>query len=54
MENPNEAIAHAPLPTEKTLRFRKNLLIQFWRFVVINFKMIKMIRKGNHSIEGKK
>ncbi|MFM1985428.1 MAG: hypothetical protein RLZZ295_594, partial [Actinomycetota bacterium] len=28
MENPNDSIAHAPLPTEKTLRFRKNLLIQ--------------------------
>jgi hypothetical protein len=48
MENPNEAIAQAPLPTKKTLRFRKNLLIQMWRFVAINIKMVNMIRKGHH------
>jgi hypothetical protein len=47
MENPNDSIAHAPLPTEKTLRFRKNLLIQFWRFIIINLKMLAMIRKGH-------
>jgi hypothetical protein len=49
MENPNDSIAHAPLPTEKTLRFRKNLLIQIWRFVAINIKMLNMIRKGHHQ-----
>lgn len=54
MENPNEIIAQAPLPTEKTLKFRKNLLIQFWRFIVLNLKMIKMIRKGHHPMERKK
>ncbi len=53
MENPNEAIAQAPLPTEKTLRFRRNPLIQFWRFTAINIKMIKMIRKGHHPMERK-
>ena len=47
MENPNDAIALAPLPTDKTLRFRKNLIIQFWRFLVINLKMLAMIRKGH-------
>jgi hypothetical protein len=47
MENPNDSIWHAPLPTEKTLRFRKNLLIQFWRFIIINLKMLAMIRKGH-------
>ena len=49
MENPNDSIAHAPLPTEKTLRFRKNLVIQLWRFVAINIKMLNMIRKGHHQ-----
>lgn len=49
MENPNDSIAHAPLPTEKTLRFRKNLLIQFWRFIIINLKMLAMIRKGHNG-----
>lgn len=54
MENPNEAIAQAPLPTAKTLRFRKSVPIQFWRFMAINFKMIKMIRKGHHPMERNK
>lgn len=49
MENPQDAISHAPLPTQKTLRFRKNLLIQIWRFTAINFKMLNMIRKGHHQ-----
>ena len=53
MENPNESIARAPLPTEKTLKQRKNIVIQFVRFCVINLKMIKMIRKGHHPMEGK-
>jgi len=53
MENPGEAIARAPLPTEKTLKQRKNFLIQLTRFAVINIKMIRMIRKGHHPIEKK-
>jgi hypothetical protein len=48
MENGTESIKHAPLPTEKTLRSRRNLPFQFWRFAAINFKMIKMIRRGHH------
>ncbi len=54
MENPMESIAHAPLPTEKTLRGRKNLWLQIWRFIAINLKMIAMIRKGHHPMERKK
>ena len=38
-------IASAPLPTAKTLRARKNLFIQFGRFLAINTKMLKIIRK---------
>jgi hypothetical protein len=53
MENPNESIARAPLPTEKTLKQRKNLPIQFMRFCAINLKMIRMIRKGHHPMERK-
>lgn len=48
MDNEDDVIAKAPLPTEKTLRARKNLLIQLWRFIAINFRMVKMIFKGNH------
>lgn len=47
MDNPNDSISHAPLPTNRTLRLRKNILIQLWRFAVINIKMLKMIRKGH-------
>lgn len=47
MDNPNDSISHAPLPTNRTLRFRKNLLIQLWRFIAINLKMLRMIRKGH-------
>ncbi len=53
MENPNESIARAPLPTEQTLKQRKNILIQLMRFCAINLKMIKMIRKGHHPMERK-
>jgi hypothetical protein len=51
MENPGEAIARAPLPTEKTLKRRKNVFIQLTRFAAINVKMIRMIRKGHHPME---
>ncbi len=54
MYNADEVISHAPLPTEKTLRARRNIFIQLWRFIAINFKMIKMIRKGHHPMEKKK
>ncbi len=48
MADEENAISGAPLPTEKTLRSRRNLVIQLWRFVAINFRMVKMIFKGNH------
>lgn len=53
MEDLNESIARAPLPTERTLKQRKSLPIQAMRFIVINMKMIKMIRKGHHPLEKK-
>lgn len=39
-----ERIADAPLPTDVTLRRRQNLAIQFWRFVRINLRMMRIIR----------
>jgi hypothetical protein len=45
MDDTDANIASAPLPTAKTLRSRKNLFIQFGRFVAINTKMVKIIRK---------
>lgn len=48
MDNGNQSIGQAPLPTEKTVRARTNLFIQFWRFLAINMRMMKMVRKGHH------
>ncbi len=42
-----ERIADAPLPTRARLRMRQNLLIQFWRFVRINLKMMRIIFNGH-------
>ena len=47
MDDTEANIARAPLPTDKTLRARKNLFIQFGRFVVINTKMVRVIRKAH-------
>ena len=45
MDNTDANIASAPLPTANTLRARKSLIIQFGRFLAINTKMLKIIRK---------
>lgn len=47
MDDTDTNIASAPLPMSKTLRARKNLFIQFGRFLAINRKMLKIIRKGH-------
>jgi len=36
-------IAAAPLPTEATLRERKNVLIQFGHFIAFNLRIVKVI-----------
>lgn len=51
MNNPMEDINRAPLPTEQTLKMRKNLIFQLFRFAALNIKMIRMIRKGHHPME---
>jgi hypothetical protein len=45
MHDTDADIASAPLPTANTLRARKSLFIQFGRFLAINTKMLKIIRK---------
>lgn len=42
-----ERIADAPLPTRATLRMRQNPLVQFWRFVRINLKMMRIVYSGH-------
>jgi hypothetical protein len=48
MDHADDAVASAPLPTPKTVRARNNLPLQAWRFVAINLRMVKIIRKGHH------
>lgn len=48
MDDADASIARSPLPTPRTLRARSNLAVQAWRFLGINLRMVKMIRKGHH------
>ena len=45
MDQTDANIAGAPLPTARTLRARRNLIFQFARFLAINTKMLRIIRK---------
>lgn len=38
----------APLPTDSQVRMRSNLIVQAWRFAVLNAKMMVMVTKGHH------
>ena len=38
----------ARLPSDKEVRARRNVLVQFWRFAILNMKMIVMVTKGHH------
>jgi len=40
--------AYPPLPTRTTRNLRKNLFFQFYRFIVLNLKMMRIII-GGHS-----
>ncbi|NNN00244.1 MAG: hypothetical protein HKL86_00250 [Acidimicrobiaceae bacterium] len=48
MDEATASIASSPLPTEQTIRRRKNLVFQTWRFVALNLRMLTMITKGSH------
>jgi hypothetical protein len=47
MDHEDAAVAAAPLPTRRTVRSRTSLPVQAWRFVAINLRMAKIIRKGH-------
>lgn len=36
-----------PLPTRRTLRRRQSLPLQLGRFVALNIKMLRMVRRGH-------
>lgn len=43
-----KTITGAYVPSKREVRARSNLFIQFWRFIILNFKMIVMVTKGHH------
>lgn len=43
----DSSISGAPLPTPRTIRMRRNLLIQAWRFVLLNARMARLAMKGH-------
>jgi hypothetical protein len=40
--------SYPPLPTKSTVFWRRNLIWQAWRFIVLNLKMMRII-VGGHS-----
>lgn len=47
-DQPVVDMSKAPLPTKQTLAARKNLLVQFGRFLSINTNIMRMVLKGHH------
>ena len=41
-------LSRAPLPTAKTLKGRKNLFFQFFKFMGFNATIMRMVIKGHH------
>ncbi|HQR26004.1 MAG TPA: hypothetical protein PLP61_03095 [Nocardioides sp.] len=46
-DQPVADLSKAPLPTERTLRRRKNLAVQAVRYAVFNARMLKILVKGD-------
>ncbi len=40
-------LSKAPLPTEKTLKSRRSLPLQFTRFLAFNSRIMRMVVKGH-------
>lgn len=45
MDNTQECIDRAPLPTKRELRRRRNVLIQFGRFVSVSWTMWRLAQR---------
>ncbi len=41
------SIGQASLPTKRTLRRRRNPIIQLWRFISLNSRMAHIARRGH-------
>jgi hypothetical protein len=46
--SPTPDLRRAPLPTARTLRMRRNLPYQTYRFAVFNLRIVRMVLKGHH------
>ena len=46
--SPTPDLRSAPLPTDRTLRMRRNLPFQAYRFAALNLRIVKMVVKGHH------
>jgi hypothetical protein len=47
MSTAGDRIDAAPLPTARTLRRRRSIPRQLWRFGQINVRMLRMVRKAH-------
>jgi hypothetical protein len=45
VRKPFEQSYYPPVPTKLTKSFRTNLVWQFFRFLVLNIRMLRMVRK---------
>lgn len=45
LRKPFDQTYYPPVPTPFTQALRTNLLWQFWRFLVINARILRMVRK---------
>ena len=43
-----QSFPDAQQPTARQVSARTNLVIQAWRFAMLNIKMLTMVRKGHH------
>lgn len=45
IRKPYEQSYFPPVPTKLTKFFRTNILYQLFRFIILNIKMLRMVRK---------
>ncbi len=48
MNHTIDTFESAPVPTPAQIKSRTSLIGQAWKFVVLNLKMMEMVRKGSH------
>lgn len=48
-KEPYQPAYYPPIPTNLTRRMRQNLVWQAIRFLVINLKMLKLMRNSHHA-----